>query len=92
VRSAATSPSWTWRTAQEAFGEIGRLTQIDLLVDEPLVPEFLRDWRGKIGQSLPPDARVQRPAQRSAQVAGLLQAFQLNLSALSCITLFVGAF
>jgi putative ABC transport system permease protein len=41
---------------------------------------------------VPPDAQVQRPAQRSAQVADLLRAFQLNLSALSCISLFVGAF
>ncbi len=79
-------------TAQEALGEVGRLSQIDLIVDEPQVPAFVRDWRGQSGKLLPPDARVQRPAQRSAQVASLLAAFQLNLSALSGITLFVGAF
>jgi putative ABC transport system permease protein len=41
---------------------------------------------------LPRDATVQRPVQRGAQVADLLSAFQLNLSALSSIALFVGAF
>jgi putative ABC transport system permease protein len=79
-------------TAQEALGEEGRLSQIDLIVPEAQVPAFVRDWQRKIGGALPPDARVQRPAQRSAQVASLLAAFQLNLSALSGITLFVGAF
>ena len=79
-------------TAQETLGEEGRLSQIDLIVDEAEVPAFVRDWRGQVGRALPPDARVQRPAQRSAQVASLLAAFQLNLSALSGITLFVGAF
>lgn len=79
-------------TAQETLGEEGRLSQIDMIVAEPDIPAFVRDWRGEIGRALPPDARVQRPAQRSAQVASLLAAFQLNLSALSGITLFVGAF
>ncbi len=74
--------------AQESFREIGKLSQIDLVVEEaniPTVTAELQRW-------LPVDATVQRPAQRGAQVADMLGAFQLNLSALSCITLFVGAF
>lgn len=75
-------------SAQEAFERIGRLSQIDLIVEEAQIEAVTRELRKR----LPPDATVQRPAQRGAEVAGLLGAFQLNLSALSCITLFVGAF
>ncbi|MDF2439409.1 MAG: putative transport system permease protein [Abditibacteriota bacterium] len=75
-------------SAQEAFEHVGRLSQIDLIVDEADVETVASELR----QRLPADATVQRPAQRGAQVADLLGAFQLNLSALSCITLFVGAF
>ena len=79
-------------TAQEGFDELGRLSQIDLIVPENQVDEVAQTLRAQIGHKLPPDARVQRPAQRSAQVGQMLSAFQLTLSALSCITLFVGAF
>jgi putative ABC transport system permease protein len=78
--------------AQESLGEVGRLSQIDAIVDEEWLAGVMRDWRARAGRGWPADVRVQRPAQRSAQVGELLQAFQLNLSALSCITLFVGAF
>ena len=79
-------------TAQEAFDELGRLSQIDLIVPENQVESVAQTLRAQIGKNLPPDARVQRPAQRSEQVGQMLSAFQLTLSALSCITLFVGAF
>ncbi|HEX8833274.1 MAG TPA: ABC transporter permease, partial [Abditibacteriaceae bacterium] len=75
-------------TAQESFASLGRIDQIDLLVDEKQID----DATAQLRKILPPDAIVQRPAQRSSQVAGLLSAFQLNLTALSCISLFVGAF
>ena len=74
--------------AQESFGQIGKLSQIDLIVNEDKIDAVSRALRVLV----PPDAIVQRPAQRSSQVADLLRAFQLNLSALSCISLFVGAF
>ncbi|MDQ3814655.1 MAG: FtsX-like permease family protein, partial [Armatimonadota bacterium] len=74
--------------AQEAFSEIGRLSQIDLVVDEAQLEAVATRLR----QIVPADAVVQRPAQRGSQVAGMLAAFQLNLSALSCISIFVGAF
>ena len=75
-------------SAQEAFSQLGRLSQIDLVVDENELPQVAAALR----VLAPPGATVQEPAQRGAQVAGLLSAFQLNLSALSCIALFVGAF
>lgn len=74
--------------AQEALGEVGRLSRVDLLVPE----EEVEAVAAKIKPLMPPDAVVGRPAQRAEQVAGLLGAFQLNLTALSSIALFVGAF
>ncbi len=75
-------------SAQEAFGEVGRLNQIDLLVDENAISALIP----KLKKLAPPDAIVSRPAQRSEQVSAILGAFQLNLTALSSIATFVGAF
>lgn len=75
-------------SAQEAFGDVGKLSQIDLIVDEAQLESVRRDLQ----KIVPSDARVGRPSQRGAEVAGLLSAFQLNLTALSCIAVFVGAF
>jgi len=74
--------------AQEAFSELGRLARIDLRVDEAQLDAVAHDLKA----ILPADATVQRPAQRGAQVSAMLSAFQLNLTALSCIAVFVGAF
>ena len=74
--------------AQEAFGEIGRISQIDLKVQE----SQLEAVQAELKKLAPPDAIVARPAQRSQQVATMLAAFQLNLTALSSIACFVGAF
>lgn len=75
-------------TAQEAFSLVGRLSQIDLIVEEAQ----LESVRAALQPLVPADAKVQRPAQRGRQISGMLAAFQLTLSALSCIALFVGAF
>lgn len=74
--------------AQEAFSMVGRLTQVDLIVDEAQLDSVRTDLQ----KLSPADAKVQRPAQRGRQISGMLAAFQLNLSALSCIAMFVGAF
>ncbi|HEX8463918.1 MAG TPA: FtsX-like permease family protein [Abditibacterium sp.] len=74
--------------AQEAFGEVGSITQIDLLADEKSIPALIPVLK----KLAPPDAIVSRPAQRSEQVSAILGAFQLNLTALSSIATFVGAF
>lgn len=74
--------------AQEAFSLVGRLSQIDFIVDEAQ----LESVRTDLQKQVPADAVVQRPAQRGRQISGMLAAFQLTLSALSCIALFVGAF
>src|SRR4029079_7100036 len=41
---------------------------------------------------LPANARVERPQERSTQVENMVSAFRLNLTALSCIALFVAMF
>ncbi|HEX8552392.1 MAG TPA: FtsX-like permease family protein [Abditibacteriaceae bacterium] len=74
--------------AQENFGLLGKISQIDLVVDEAQIDALMTE----LERLAPRDAIVARPAQRGAQVADLLRAFQLNLAALSCISLFVGAF
>lgn len=74
--------------AQENFEQLGRVSAIDLVVDEANLERVAAALRALA----PRDATVARPAQRGAQVADLLRAFQLNLAALSCISLFVGAF
>lgn len=75
-------------TAQEKFELLGKLSRIDLRVDERDIPAVLK----RLKPLLPPDATLQRPAQRGAEVGAMLSAFRLNLSALSCIAVFVGAF
>ncbi|RYG59114.1 hypothetical protein EON80_26100, partial [bacterium] len=52
-------------SAQEAFGEVGSINQIDMVADEADLPSLLRDLK----RLVPPDATVSRPAQRSDQVA-----------------------
>lgn len=74
--------------AQEAFGEVGRLAQIDLLAQEDQIDALIPQLK----KMAPPDAIVSRPAQRGEQVSAILGAFQLNLTALSSIATFVGAF
>jgi putative ABC transport system permease protein len=75
-------------TAQETFQELGKLSQIDFIVDENKVDSVIAELK----KLAPPDALVSRPAQRTEQVSVMLAAFQLNLTALSSIAAFVGAF
>lgn len=74
--------------AQEAFDQVDSLSRIDLLVDESNI-DAVRDFLRSV---IPLDATIQRPAQRGQEVAAMLSAFRLNLGALSCIAIFVGAF
>ena len=74
--------------AQEALGLVGKLSQIDLRVDDKQVEAVARELR----RMSPPDAVVSPPATRGAQIGSMLGAFRLNLTALSSIAAFVGAF
>ena len=73
--------------AQSLFGNVGEIHQIDLKVGED--PERVA---AALQERLGPSVRVLTPVQRENQAANLLSAFRLNLTALSLISLLVGAF
>lgn len=75
--------------AQEAFGKVGLLDRIDLI----LTPEISPDWISEILRRILPDQlTVRRPQTRNSQVENMIGAFRLNLTALSFVSLFVGMF
>lgn len=74
--------------AQLAFRRLGQLDRIDLVVPQDRVSET----RALLEQDLPPGLRVERPAERAGQTEKMLRAFRWNLTALSYISLIVGAF
>jgi putative ABC transport system permease protein len=73
---------------QLLFGRMGRLDRIDLVVPA----EQLDDARRRLVPLLPPGVKLERPQARGEQVEKMLRAFRLNLSALSLVSLIVGAF
>lgn len=84
-RVAAMDIGW----AQELLGLSGTLTSLQILLDDPSTAEAvsaaLRDF-------VPLDAVVAPPAARSQEMETMLQAFQLNLTAMSLVSLIVGMF
>ena len=75
--------------AQEMFGRRGKLSSIQLLLDQP------REAAAKaaeLAKLVPADVTVSPPGQRSGQVERMLAGFELNLGALSLISLLVGMF
>jgi putative ABC transport system permease protein len=75
--------------AQELFGTAGRLSSVLFLLDDPGRGESVA---ADLRKFLPADVPVGPPRQRSAQVQTMLAAFQLNLTALSMVSLLVGVF
>ncbi|HYM80676.1 MAG TPA: FtsX-like permease family protein [Candidatus Limnocylindria bacterium] len=75
-------------TAQEVFGRVGRLDRIDVIAD-PAARDALR---ARIASLAPPGVEVDTPAGRTRQVENLVRAFDLNLTALSFIALFVASY
>jgi putative ABC transport system permease protein len=73
--------------AQEAFGLGGKLSRIDLMIDERLAPRAL-----SLAQGSTPPARLERPSRRNQRVERMLRAFRINLFALAGVALLVGIF
>jgi putative ABC transport system permease protein len=75
-------------SAQEVFNRIGKLDRIDLLVPD--------DQRADISSYLqtlvPPGIAIQEPGARNEQATKMVDAFDLNLTALAFIALFVAMF
>jgi putative ABC transport system permease protein len=84
-RIAAMDIGW----AQELFGKVGRVSSLQVLLDEPRRgPEIA----AQLQRLLPADLTAAPPRQRSHQMQTMLAAFQLNLTALSMVSLLVGVF
>ena len=75
--------------AQELFGRRGELSAIQLRLTDPRAREKTIAELRKI---LPPDARVAAPAQRTEEVDKMLGSFELNMTAMSLVSLLVGMF
>ena len=75
-------------TAQEVFRRFGKLDRIDLIVQ----PERKEALRAALAGILPPGAHPAQPSDRTEQVENMVEAFVLNLTALSFIALFVALF
>ncbi|MGC8657979.1 MAG: FtsX-like permease family protein [Desulfomonilaceae bacterium] len=69
--------------AQELFGRLGRLDRIDLIITAP--PE-------RALSNLPSGLEVTDANSRKSTLSAMLYSFQLNLTAMSLIALFVGVF
>jgi putative ABC transport system permease protein len=75
-------------TAQEVFGRVGTLDRIDLRV----APERRERVRAALAARLPPGLVAELPRARTRQIENLVEAFALNLTALSLVTVFVALF
>ncbi len=75
--------------AQELFGNSDRLTSIQLLLRDP---QQIGTTRKEIASQLSDGVIVQAPEQRSEQVQRMLEGFQLNITALSMVSILVGVF
>ena len=84
-RLAAMDIGW----AQELFRLAGRVSSIQILLKDPAQSETVAEALRRI---LPADARVAPPAARSQEMESMLGAFQLNVTAMSLVSLIVGMF
>lgn len=84
-RIAAMDIGW----AQQLLDLGGRLTSIQIRVDDPLAMDAVISALRKIA---PPDAIIGSPARRGAETELMLAAFQLNLTALSLVSMVVGVY
>jgi putative ABC transport system permease protein len=75
--------------AQELFGRRDSLNSISLRLTDGSDPEKIAK---ELRKQLPPDCTVAAPAQRGEQVGKMLAGFQLNLQAMSLVSLLVGMF
>jgi putative ABC transport system permease protein len=75
--------------AQLAFQKAGTLDRIDLALQPGVAVDAMQE---ALQARLGPGVRVERPTFRNAAVEKMLRSFQVNLTALSMIALFVGMF
>ena len=75
--------------AQVQFRRLGQLDGVDLVTTPGIsVDRVIQELQARLG----PSVLVNRPSQRDAQVQRMLTSFQLTLTTLSMVGLFVGTF
>ena len=85
IRTASMDIGW----AQELLGTVGRLGSVQLLLADDADPAAIAAAARAL---VPADVVVAAPQQRSEQIGKMLASFQLNLTALSLVSLLVGMF
>lgn len=77
-------------TAQEVLGKEGKLSHIDLIIDEKT--DKGQKEINEIKSLLPQGVYLENPNQKNSSLEQMSNAFELNLSALSLLALVVGMF
>ncbi|MFQ5598462.1 MAG: ABC transporter permease [Nitrospiria bacterium] len=76
-------------SAQWRFDKVGQLNRIDLITDDRVpLDTLIAGLEKQLGNGV----HVRRPQQRNRHIEKMLFSFQMNLTALSAISLFVGLF
>jgi putative ABC transport system permease protein len=75
--------------AQELFGRRGELSVIQLKLADPQKRDAVL---AALREILPKDSRIAAPARRTEEVDKMLGGFQLNLTMMSLVSMFVGMF
>jgi len=75
--------------AQELLGRPGRLSSIQIILEDPREVDAVAAALQKL---VPSDVSVAPPARRNQEMESLLGAFQLNLTAMSLVSVIVGMF
>jgi putative ABC transport system permease protein len=78
--------------AQEAFGKVGRLDRIDIVLPAGLSANERSRFEEEVRASLPPGVTAGRPERRTETVDRMVRAFRVNLTALGLIALLVGVY
>ena len=85
IRSASMDIGW----AQELLGRVGKLDSVQLMLAGDADPAAVAAAARAL---VPADVVIAAPQQRSEQIGKMLASFQLNLTALSLVSLLVGMF
>lgn len=78
-------------TAQEVLNKVGRLTRIDLILEQDADTGEAAS-ASRLRELLPPGAELASKSSRSGALDQMTRAFRLNLQALSLLALLVGLF
>ena len=77
--------------AQEMLGQAGKIQAIQFLLHDPTrLAQFLSEGTSHL--ALPAHTKLSAPQNRTSQIQTMVEGFQLNLTALSMVSMLVGVF